>query len=77
MSKATEKELLRAFVDPVMYPILLEEYTKNPMGEDRLKKDIELARAKYKEIVAAEKKPVEKPAPKKIVKRKYPFKRKK
>ena len=73
MNKITDKEALRAFVEPALYPFLLEIYNMNPLGEERLKKDIELARAKYKEIVADEKKP----SPKKIVKRKYPFKRKK
>ena len=59
--KITDKEYLRAFVDPVMYPFLLEEYCKNPLGEERLKEDIKLAREKYKEIVGSgKKKPVKK-----------------
>jgi hypothetical protein len=55
MSKITDKEYLRAFVDPVMYPFLLEEYCKNPLGKERLDEDIKLAREKYKEIVGREK----------------------
>jgi hypothetical protein len=47
----TEKEILRAFVEPALYPFLLEEYSKNPLGKDRLDRDIALARAKYKEMV--------------------------
>ena len=67
----TDKEALRAFVEPAIYPFLLEIYSKNPLGEERLKKDIELARAKYKEIVAGEKRPKPVRVPESRPKRKY------
>lgn len=50
----TDKEYLRAFVDPVLYPFLVDLYQEQFRGEDTLKADIKLAREKYKEIVGEE-----------------------
>jgi hypothetical protein len=54
---ATDKEILRAFVEPSLFPLLLEVYTARGSNAANLREDIELARIQYKTLVAAEKKP--------------------
>lgn len=51
----TDKEALRAFVEPALKPFLLEVYKEKGKSEKTLKEDIEKARLAYKELVGDEK----------------------
>jgi len=53
----SDKEALRAFVEPAIYPFILEVYKDKGKGEDILKEDLRKAREVYKKIVGEEKKP--------------------
>lgn len=53
----SDKEILRAFVEPSLYPFLLEEYKEKGKGENVLKEDIRKAREAYKAIVGEDKRP--------------------
>lgn len=53
----SDKEALRAFVEPSIYPFLLEAYKEKGKGENILKEDIRKARESYKVIVGEEKPP--------------------
>ena len=56
----SDKEILRAFMEPSLYPFLLEEYKEKGKRENVLKDDIRKAREAYKAIVGEDRKPVDK-----------------
>lgn len=55
-TKIDDKNALKAFVMPDLYPFLLEHYEKEGKDEKTLNEDIEKARQCYKQLVAKEKK---------------------
>jgi hypothetical protein len=54
----SDKEVLRAFVEPSLYPFLVEAYKEKGKGENVLREDIQKARESYKNLVGEERKPM-------------------